>query len=700
MDHSEESSPFFWFPGRFRPTSKSSHAKYQSPPSPWSPPPTVSHGPLSDDIGNILTNTPVGHSYVADSGTSPILHRKPRKRPEAHSEISKTTRVIRRRRLSLASGPLTTGKVIHASDFTSDKPGTSTQHHPRAQSIKKDDLENAALPRPARRYSTHDKSVDDEVTSYQVVSPGTVGTVTDTRYDSHARAPTNLRQNVKRAARRHVTTSPPRTRVIMLTKTRASSLSPTPPIDDFPDIPPIELILFEPPKSATPEVQRARHAQGPLMSSPHEITQAALKQKNVDKEEIYSPSPFPPATTPQPSESAADVEEPPGSPAEPAATGRVTCLQMWIFCIAVGTTLSLPLGMIILSYLATPAREMSNLTSGPFGTTKTTGMAKTAVHTYQFPMPPTRSTVDPWEGVPASCQRIAQISDDVHLVSPQRSPRLYQSRRPNIFCLYNNSRFYRGGVHDFLPENIPFSHCETIVYWSFGIKDGVPTSRAENFDRMYGLGKLREIANNSNFPGVKILLAIGGYREDYAQLSFLGRDSGALSRFGHHMVALLRSHFLDGVAIHWLEAEPICKSSAVDDVTGLPAVFNGLRRLLRLNNHHGQLAIIVQADTPVTNAIVDSVLDVADFVFMDVRHLWQKVPLNDKICDIWSQLIHVTFHSQYRYIGNESKFCVLMSVAPLLFEASPRNARQSTTCVTQYIQVFPIRKHSRYGQRV
>ncbi|KAH7938550.1 hypothetical protein HPB49_025080 [Dermacentor silvarum] len=366
-------------------------------------------------------------------------------------------------------------------------------------------------------------------------------------------------------------------------------------------------------------------------------------------------------------------------------------MQMWVICVAAGATLTLPLGMVILSYLATPARDMSNFTGGPFGTTKISGTAKTVVHTYQFPIPPSRPTLDPWEGVQASCQQIKQIGDDVHLVSPQRSPPLSQSRRPNIFCLYNNSRFHRGGNHDFLPQNIPFSHCQNVVYWSFGIMDGVPTSRAENFDRMYGLGKLREMASNSNNPGVKILLAMGGYLEDYAQLSLLGRDSGALARFVHSTMAMMRSLVLDGVAIHWLIGEPICQSRAANDAKMLHAILFGLRRIFRLNNFLGKLAIIVPTGTSDTIELVDSLVDIVDYLFMDNRDVWHNLTLDNAICNSWSRDVLVTFSNQYRYAGNEPKFCIVMSVAPFLVETSP------SAHIGQPPQLIRLSNFSNYG---
>ncbi|XP_070395839.1 uncharacterized protein [Dermacentor albipictus] len=676
MDQSKEGSPLFGVPTEFRRNTKSSNADDQSASTPWSLPPTGSYRRISDDIRSILSDTSDKQSNVAEYDTYPILHRSSRERPEVHTHKARAAMATRRRQLTLPSVPVTTENAIQANDFPSDEPSTSPKRRrrPRAQSIKKDDFKNAAFPRAARRYSMHDPSVDEEVTSYQAMSPGTLATVTDTRYSSHARAPRKLRQEQLRASRRHVTVSPPRTRVV-LSRTPALSLSPSPPIDEFTDIPPVELILFEPRQSLTTDVQRPRHSERPLTSSPLKLRQAASKKKRMDKNETYSASPFSPDTASQPTMPRADVSEPPGSPAEPAAAGRVTYLHMWIFCLAVAGTLSLPLGIVILSYVATPNREMRNLTSAPFSMAKSSDTAITAVHTYHFPTPPTRPTVDPWGGVQRRCQQIKQISEDPHLVSPQRSPLLNQSGRPNIFCLYNNSRFRRGNVYDFLPQNIPFSICRKIVYWSFGIKDGLPTSRAKNFDLTYGLGKLREISNNSTIPGVKILLAMGGYPEDYAQLSLLGRENGALTRFVHSTMALMSSHVLDGVVIHWLEGEPICKSRAVNDAKMLNTVFVGLRRIFRVNGFPGQLAVIVPTSTSDTVALVDSVVDVVDFVFMETRGLWRTVQLDVTVCHAWSSEVVKLFKKHSLYTGNESKFCILMSVAPFLVMESSLPAR-------------------------
>ncbi|KAL1480273.1 hypothetical protein MTO96_051171 [Rhipicephalus appendiculatus] len=244
-----------------------------------------------------------------------------------------------------------------------------------------------------------------------------------------------------------------------------------------------------------------------------------------------------------------------------------------------------------------------------------------------------------------------------------------KSNLTSIFCLYNNTRFYRGGTYDFLPQNLPFSLCRNIVYWSFGVRDGVPISRVESFDRMYGLDKFSEVASRSGVPDVRILLAIGGYINDYAQLSLLGRDTAALSRFVHRTMALMKSHFLHGVVIHWIEGEPLCKHSAVDDGQVLRAVFWRLRRIFRLNRFSGQLAAIVSAGTTARAAVVDSILDIIDFVFVEARDEWHSVNLDIRMCDVWGRNVWHFTSSLPRYQVNKAKFCVVMSAAPLVVEA-------------------------------
>ncbi|KAL3196098.1 hypothetical protein MRX96_045335 [Rhipicephalus microplus] len=154
---------------------------------------------------------------------------------------------------------------------------------------------------------------------------------------------------------------------------------------------------------------------------------------------------------------------------------------------------------------------------------------------------------------------------------------------------------------------------------------------------MYGLEKLSDIANKSGVPGIRILLGVGGYTEDYAQLALLGRDSASLSRFAHHTIELMASHLLHGVVIHWLEGEPVCRGGAVDGAKVLSEVFLSLRRTFKLNNFSGQLAVIVSASMNAASMIIEAVIGMIDFVFIDTRDEWYHVSPSYNMCVAWSR---------------------------------------------------------------
>ncbi|KAH7948015.1 hypothetical protein HPB52_017729 [Rhipicephalus sanguineus] len=577
MDNSEEGSLLFPAAIRLRRSSEAPQHRDWSPPSPWSPPPArwprrLSHGSESTSRG-----TPEDESYVANSGSSPILYPTSRKLSDEPSKLYNDVRATRRRLVSLPSRPLATGDAVRERSPASHGRSTPSQrlHRPRAQSIELDDRQNDTLRRAAQRHTARGRflDIDDDMTCSRIPSPVNP----DSEYASHARVQRRLHS-------RRVTSVPPRVRVVVASKNGTPTLSPSPPIDEFTDIPPVDLILFEPPKSLTAGVQQSSQSLPLEAPRPRGILQVS-KQKPVEKDEIHSESPNAMTAALETSLRPSGLEEAPASPAEPATNDRMTCLKIWVLCVATATTLSLPLGMFILSYLLTPLRDISNLTTtGTSGTTTKPGpttssvTARTALPTYTFTIPQNRQTVDPWNGVAQSCQIVPMVAGGQ--VKPLTTHTLAPSRGTGIFCLYNNTRFYRGGNYDFLPQNIPFALCRNIVYWSFGVRDGIPISRSENFDRTYGLDKLSELANRSNVPDIRILLTMGGFLEDYAQLSLLGRDSGALSRFVQRTIALMKLHFLHGIVIHWIVGEPTCKHSAVDDVlpdeTTLMNAFNAI----------------------------------------------------------------------------------------------------------------------------
>ncbi|KAH6928148.1 hypothetical protein HPB50_012337 [Hyalomma asiaticum] len=658
MESSEESS-LFWIPDRLRRTSESPDARYQSPPCPWSPRATTSRRRVSDVMRRTSRSTPEEESYGTSSASSPILHRTSRKWSDAQSHISRDARASRSRRRSLPSRPFTRGKAIQERGFTSYSPSTppERQHRPRSLSIKEDDRKNIVLLRAPRRRSKHDlrPGIESEPTSDEIMAPRAPASATD-KYRSRAPAAIKYGRSVIEAPTR------PRMRVV-LSKNPTSLSSPSPPIDEFTDIPPVELILFEPPMSQIEEVPRPHQWVTPRMSSAPKGTREAWQQTGTRKDDARATLSSAKTVALQPAATPTGFYERPASIAEPAAAERITYLQVWVLFVAAAATLSLPLGMVILSYLSTPVRDMSSFTSGPPST------AKTSAFSYTLPVPQTQQTVDAWKGVPAGCRSMVKIRDDAHLVAPRDSTNVSRSARSNLFCLYNNSRFHRGGSFDFLPQNMPFTHCQNIIYWSFGIIDGVPTSRARAFDHTYGLERFREIAENSGAHDVKILLAIGGYREDYAQLSYLRSDSYALSFFVQRTMALMRSLFLNGVTIHWMDGELMCRGSAVNDGNTLRAILFGLRQVFLLNSFPGQLAAIV----PEKNDIVDVAVDMADIVFLDTPAMW-TFPINYSICGDWAHQVDLKMTALSLQLTNASrvkKLCFIMSVAPLVVEATP-----------------------------
>ncbi|KAL1441499.1 hypothetical protein MTO96_008471 [Rhipicephalus appendiculatus] len=644
---------------------------------PGAPPPATWHRGLAHVSESTFGGTPedesyVTNSYVADTGSSSVLYPPKWELSDERSQVYDDTGTTRRRHLSLPSRPLATGHAVRVRRSVSPGPSTPSQrlHRSRVQSIELNDRQGDTLRRAAQRHTARGlyQDADDDVNYYRIPSPVTPATFTDSKYTSHALAPRRPQQRVIGAPRRRATSVPPRVRVALLSKNGTLSYPPSPPVDEFTDIPPVDLILYEPPMSVTAAVQPPDSRVLALKTSPpRNIRLVTMQDPAAERDDIRSESPPPMTTAVEPSLRPSGVEEPPASPAEPDRNDPVTCLQIWVLCVATAATLCIPYGTVILSYLLTPVRDMSNLTSGPSGFTTKPGTASTVVPTYTYTIPLNPSTVDPWNGVPQDCQIVPTVRDDTGQVNPHPSPTAAQSNLTGIFCLYNNTRFHRVGTSDFLPQNLPFSLCRNIVYWSFGVKDGVPISRVESFDRTYGLERLREVANKSGFPGVNILLTLGGYIEDYAQLSLLGKDTAALFRFVHRTMELMKSHFLNGVVIHWIEGEPLCGYAGVHAEQVFRAVFWRLRRIFRLNNFSGQLAAIVSASTTAT-AAVNAVHDIVDFVFVEARREWYLVNLDVKMCASWKRHVFTLVSSLRNSQSNKPKFCVVMSAAPLVVE--------------------------------
>ncbi|KAL3204771.1 hypothetical protein MRX96_011744 [Rhipicephalus microplus] len=679
MDDSEEGSLLFTTTARRTRSSRRPKVEGWSPPSPWRSPPArwhrrFAHTSESPFGGTSEDESYVSNNHVADTGSSSILYLPARKLSHERSQIYRDTSASRRRHVSLPSRLLAKGRAVHARSSVSPGPNTPPRrlHRSRVQSIELFDRHNDPLQWAAQRHTARGlyEDVNDGVNSSRIQSPLTHPAISESKYTSHARAPRRLQQRVMAAPRRRVTSAPPRVRVALLSKNGTLSFPPSPPVDEFTDIPPVDLILYEPPKPVIAGVQpHGASALALKPSPPRGMRLITMQDLTAGKDDTRSESPLPMTTAVGPSLCLSGVEEPPASPAEPDANDRVTCRPIWVLCVATVTTLCIPYGTVILSYLLTPVRDMSNLTAGPSGYMTNSRSTSTVVPEYTFTIPLNPSTIDPWNVVPQACRTTPMVKDNTTEVHPQTSPPSMQSSLTRVYCLYNNTKFYRGGTYDFLPQNLPFYLCRNVVYWSFGVRDGVPISRVESFDRKYGLEKLSEVAHRSGARNVQILLAVGGYIEDYAQLSLLGRDAAALSRFAHHAMALMQSHFLNGVVVHWIEGEPLCKYSAVDDGQVLRTVFSSLRQIFQLNSFSGQLAAIVSTGSTTGYAVVDTILDIVNIVFIEARNEWHSVNLDTDMCNAWGQNVLRIIASLPLYPASNAKFGVVMSAAPLMVEA-------------------------------
>ncbi|KAL3194939.1 hypothetical protein MRX96_045847 [Rhipicephalus microplus] len=492
----------------------------------------------------------------------------------------------------------------------------------------------------------------------------TLGNTTYVKHNLHGRAPKRPHQLASTPVGRPRQSQPRKTLVFSKPRSRA----PPPRIDDFSDIPPVEVILFESPPLLLPSSR--------LEPTTQSVGRGTMSSSKKTKTASYIPARHksPPSDSPEPRVSVLmlvpeETEEPQALPAERVVAGRLTFSQIWLFCVVASATLLLPFLMFILSYRLTPITDTNEAAAKPSVTSLTSLTRRAASFTFTLPTWPTLATVDPWEGVPAACHRQRTISDNVTHVVPRSSNRGPNISAPELFCLYNSSRFFTSSSGSFLPDNLPFFACRYIVYWSFSLADGRLMSRTPTFDTTYGLDKLAAILKNAGAANVKVLLAVGGYTEDNVQFSLLARDTDAMARFVADAMQLVESHNIGGLAVHWHEAEPGCRPRAnLDDHSTLRTIVVGLSEIFRLNNFRGILAVIVPME--VDHRIVNLVANFVQYVFLEThKTMPQPRPDYDSICKevTGEMLLHVVSRLSYR----PKKMCLTMSVAPWMFEAQP-----------------------------
>ncbi|KAH6924020.1 hypothetical protein HPB50_010458 [Hyalomma asiaticum] len=613
---------------------------------------------------SVLTVTPEDRSYLkSTAGSSSTRARKPGKSYWTHAGSSSANQRVRNRRLSFSPGALASEAGTPDENVTIPVASSAPrrqQQSPRMRYVGKGSEVRAGFPRQARRRSTYDLTGEDtEATVDQIRTPATT---TDVKYTSHRRATRQLRQFDTKATGRP-RRSPPR-KIIVFSKPRSSSLSPLPRIDDFTDIPPAQVILFDSPTHLmSSRLNKVGKSGGRTTSTPRKIK---MTSDNPSRQKSPLSDSWRPVTQVSAMVSVPEeTDERRTTPAVDPAAGTVTYDQVWVFCVVVCATLLLPLAMVTLSYLLTPMVHARHTTAG-----SKSAVTRRTPTSFTLPTWPRGVTVNPWHHMPTACRRQRVVSDDISSVVSRSSIRGAPSESYDLFCLYNVSRFFRSLSDSFLPVNMPFAVCRYIVYWSFRLVDGDLVSRTPKFDNAYGLAKLKEILSDAGASNVEVLLAVGGYVEESPQFSLLGRDANAMARFVTSAMRLLMSDSIDGLALHWLEAEPSCRSTGnVAENVMLRACFVDLRRIFDLNSFRGTLAVILSAE--VDDTVIDTVIDVVDYVILETHRLAPGLPLDYDICESVARRMLDTVVSRNSFYGNEHKLCISLSVAPWKIETQP-----------------------------
>ncbi|KAL1433598.1 hypothetical protein MTO96_012428 [Rhipicephalus appendiculatus] len=611
--------------------------------------------------------TPEDRNYLCTSADSFSMHtRRPRKPYWTHASSSNANHYAHHRRPSFGSRDFANGGVTGEEALSASRP---QQAMPRTQYVSGKGRNRAAVPpRQGRRRSTHDITAgeDSAVTVGQLRTP--IAT-TDVNHRSHGRVARQPRQSAIRPARRPWQ-SPPRN-IIVFSKPRSRSLAPPPKIDDFSDIPPTEVICFDSPvtRLLSSRLDRLHHPSPGRVTSPGKAETAL----NIPARLESPPSQCRTLTTPQASEVLSVPEETDERRTSPAGvvTGGITFTQIWLFCTVAAATLLLPFVFLIFSYLLTPASGVTAESYVTGGTMSSTASSVLSPSSFTLPTWPTHATVNPWAGVPAACRQRRATSDNITGVMQRNSFPATGIGVSELFCLYNSSRFLRNSSASFLPQNLPLSLCQYIVYWSFRLVDGRLLSRTPTFDHFYGLAQLKGILKNARVPDVKVLLAVGGYVEDNPQFSLLGRDDNARARFVKGATRQLRSRNIDGLVLHWVEAEPGCRNrNSGAGSTALRAVFVDLRRVFDLNGLRPTPILAVIVPGQVDDGILGSVIDLVDYVFLETHKTLPQPPLNYDVCTSVATRMLDQIKNRQSLHGNERKACITFSVAPWKFEAN------------------------------
>ncbi|KAL3211669.1 hypothetical protein MRX96_008375 [Rhipicephalus microplus] len=242
-----------------------------------------------------------------------------------------------------------------------------------------------------------------------------------------------------------------------------------------------------------------------------------------------------------------------------------------------------------------------------------------------------------------------------------------RSQRP-IFCLFDNakvnaSRSSRQPFYMF--ETLPFALCPNVVYSSVGIADGQLVSRLPLFEQKHGLPQLRQIVNEQGFQDTRILLVLGGRKEDAPHFWRLGRDPNTFDLLMKNVVDGMIKFQLDGVTVHWMEPTSNCSGTDHDLVLSIL-----LHRLKETFAKHGltRHVVSVMLDMRADNRyLLNSVANVVNYFFIgtNVLRYTGRGPFQD-ICANLSRAPRVVISSYASFSKNvgADQLCIMVELAP------------------------------------
>ncbi|KAH6932888.1 hypothetical protein HPB50_010496 [Hyalomma asiaticum] len=275
--------------------------------------------------------------------------------------------------------------------------------------------------------------------------------------------------------------------------------------------------------------------------------------------------------------------------------------QLWFLCVITLAALAVPTGLVLAPLIGLRWDEAHREVAGR--------------------APPLFVTPYPWTGVPTECLREVHVSDVIRKLHVKK-PAPLQTRarhRGDLICVFNNSRFRKQLVWDYVPASMPLPFCQSLLYWSVAVSEGTVRDRTPDFDVNYGVWKLKDLESSlstkAGLPG--IMIALGGYVEDSAHFSRLGRDTALMSRFVATAAKFLVKHNIAGVLVDWKGIGGHCGSNG--DAKTMANLLQELGDLLRMNSVKYRVGAMLAAVGSIAKVVTKAIATFADIIVYETH---------------------------------------------------------------------------------